>query len=181
MWLIIGLGNPGPKYLMTRHNAGFMMLDLIASENQATFASTKFKGDLAKVNLFAKDCLLFKPMTYMNLSGQAVRPLAAFYKIPVENMIVIHDDLDMEPGKTKLRQGGGGHGGHNGIKSMVAELGSNAFTRIKVGVGRPAVGDVADWVLRNFSEDELDQLRQDVFGEVKDRLQSVMTSTGATF
>ncbi|MEJ2509233.1 MAG: aminoacyl-tRNA hydrolase [Gammaproteobacteria bacterium] len=144
--LIVGLGNPGPKYERTRHNAGFWFVDAIA--DGASFrAESKFHGQLAKARLDGHEVWLLKPDTYMNRSGQAVAALARFYKIPAENILVAHDELDLDPGVVRLKQGGG-HGGHNGLRDMVDHLGGNGFLRLRIGIGHPGTArEVVDYVL----------------------------------
>ncbi|GAA5232670.1 aminoacyl-tRNA hydrolase [Verticiella sediminum] len=135
--LIAGLGNPGPDYEKTRHNAGFWLLDSLADDARASFALEKgFAGQVAKVRHDGEWVWLVKPMTYMNRSGQSVGALARFYKIPPEQVLVVHDELDLLPGHVKLKQGGG-HAGHNGLKDIQAALGSPAFWRLRVGIGHP--------------------------------------------
>lgn len=134
MWLVAGLGNPGSEYENTRHNVGFMVVDLLARRQKAAFSS-KFKGEVAQASLGGQSTLLLKPQTYMNLSGQSVQPAMAFYKVPLENIIVVHDELDLELGTMKLKIGGS-PGGHNGIKSIDQSIGPNYY-RIRAGIGHP--------------------------------------------
>lgn len=160
-WLIVGLGNPGAKYAFTRHNAGFLCLDLLAEKEQAQIKKIKFKGVLGEAVLGGERCLLLKPQTFMNNSGESVREASAFYKIPPEHILVIFDDVSLACGKLRIRRKGS-DGGHNGIKSIIYHLGSDAFPRIKLGVGeKPDPGwDLADWVLSNFTKTELTALRE---------------------
>ncbi len=153
--LIVGLGNPGPQYEETRHNAGFWFVEAIArSQGQSFRAESKFFGDVAKVNIGGQQVWLLKPNTYMNRSGQAVVALANFYKIPLESMLVVHDELDLLPGTARLKQGGG-HGGHNGLRDIVAQMGGNDFLRLRVGIGHPGNSkQVADFVLHRASQEE---------------------------
>ncbi|MBM7641874.1 aminoacyl-tRNA hydrolase [Streptococcus loxodontisalivarius] len=153
--LIVGLGNPGSKYHETRHNVGFMALDLLAKDLGVTFSENKtFKAEVASSFLDGEKVYLVKPTTFMNLSGVAVRALLAYYNIPVEDLIVIYDDLDMEVGKIRFRQKGSA-GGHNGIKSIIAEIGTQEFDRIKIGIGRPKQGmTVVNHVLGKFETDD---------------------------
>ncbi len=147
--LIVGLGNPGEKYDKTRHNVGFMVLDKLINELNATKTSSSFKGELFKTN----DILLLKPTTYMNLSGESVVLVKNFYKIDLKDIIVIHDDLDLPFGSIKFKKGGS-NGGHNGLKSIDYYLGSD-YIRVRVGIGKPAKKhEVVDYVLGRFSEDE---------------------------
>lgn len=150
--LIVGLGNPGPKYEQTRHNAGFVFVDELARSKGASFKlESKFHGDVCKLSLAGNDVWLLKPNTFMNLSGKAVAALARFYKIPPEAILVVHDELDIPPGQLRLKQGGG-HGGHNGLRDMVAQLGSKEFMRLRVGIGHPGESrDVSNYVLGKAS------------------------------
>jgi len=159
-WLIVGLGNPGKKYEFTRHNAGFLCLDYFAQEQNVKIDRLRFRALLGEVRLSGRRCLLMKPQTFMNLSGEAVREAAAFYKVPPERILVIFDDISLEPGRMRIRRKGT-DGGHNGIKNIIYHLGSDTFPRIKVGVGakpHPAF-DLADWVTSPFSKDELKTLQ----------------------
>lgn len=159
-WLVVGLGNPGTKYEFTRHNAGFLCLDLFAEKNSFKIDRIKFKGTLCDVRIRGKRCLFLKPQTFMNLSGESVREVASFYKIPPERIIVVFDDVSLDIGKMRIRRKGT-DGGHNGIKSIIYQLGSDNFPRIKIGVGKKPHPDydLADWVLKAFSKDELKELR----------------------
>lgn len=173
--LIIGLGNPGAKYETTRHNAGFLVLDEIADDLAASWSESQFKALSARATIFGESCLFLKPQTFMNLSGQSVASAQRFYKVATKDCIVIYDDIDMEPSKVKARVGGG-HGGHNGVRSMIAEMGSADFHRLKIGVGRPKHrqdGTVSNWVLNSFSEDELIAIQTSVKQDVLDRLESI--------
>ncbi len=157
--LIAGLGNPGPEYAATRHNAGFWLLDALADDLRASFAMEKaFAGFVAKARHAGEAVLLVKPMTYMNRSGQAVGALARFYKIAPEQVLVVHDELDLMPGQAKLKQGGG-HAGHNGLKDIQAALGTPNFWRLRLGIGHPRTLNlaqpVADFVLHPPRRDEL--------------------------
>lgn len=149
--LIVGLGNPGSEYEATRHNAGFWLADQVAGDLRAAFAFEKsFFGEVAKARHAGEQVLLLKPATYMNRSGQAVGALARFYKIPSEQVLVLHDELDLLPGQVKIKQGGG-HAGHNGLKDIQAALGGPNFWRIRIGIGHPRTlglaQQVADFVL----------------------------------
>jgi len=152
--LIAGLGNPGSKYEQTRHNAGFWLVEEIARLKGAHFRpESKFSGEVCKVVLEGRDVWLLKPDTFMNRSGLAVQKLASFYKIPADNILVAHDELDLEPGTARLKSGGG-HGGHNGLRDIIAHLGKE-FHRLRIGIGHP--GDrsqVVDYVLHRASQDE---------------------------
>lgn len=159
-YLIVGLGNPGTKYEFTRHNAGFLCLDLFAQKENFKIDRLKFHALVKDLTLYDKRCLFMKPQTFMNLSGEAVSEAAKFYKIPAENVLVIFDDVSLDIGKMRIRRKGS-DGGHNGIKSIIAHLGSNDFPRIKIGVGKKPHPDfdLADWVLKAFSNSELKDLR----------------------
>ena len=151
-WLIVGLGNPGREYEKTRHNAGFRAMDLLAQKLGGKPDKLKYHGFYCQVNYQGKKLLLLKPQTFMNLSGRSVAPLAAFFKVPVKNIIVLFDDISLPPGRLRIRPDGSA-GGHNGIKSIIQEVGSQAFPRVKIGVGaKPNPNyDLADWVLSSFS------------------------------
>jgi len=152
--LIVGLGNPGPKYQWTRHNAGFMVLDRLSDVSGISAARKKFSGLYGEGDWNGERLLLLKPQTYMNLSGQSVSHALNFNKLSMRDLVVIHDDLDIPFGRVKLKEGGG-HAGHNGLRSLVAELGGGGFARVRVGIGRPLHGDPADYVLSNFAKSEL--------------------------
>jgi PTH1 family peptidyl-tRNA hydrolase len=134
-WLIVGLGNPGAEYEKTRHNVGFMVLDVLARRWRAGAFVGKFKGELTQGTFLGESVQLLKPQTYMNLSGQSVQPAMAFYKIPLTHVVVVHDDLDLELGQIKLKRGGSS-GGHNGIKSIDAQIGAD-YLRVRAGIGHP--------------------------------------------
>lgn len=159
-FLIVGLGNPGKNYEFTRHNAGFLTLDHIASELDTEINNLKNNALVADVVINNHRCLLVKPQTFMNNSGTAVRDIAKFYKIPPEKIIVIFDDIFLPCGKLRIRRKGT-DGGHNGIKSIIYHLNSDQFPRIKIGVGakpNPEY-DLADWVLSKFGKDDTEQLK----------------------
>lgn len=160
-FLIVGLGNPGTKYAYTRHNAGFLCLELLAERENVQLRRIKFKGVVGDAQLGGHRCLLLKPQTFMNNSGESVREAAAFYKIPPERVLVIFDDVSLPCGKLRIRRKGS-DGGHNGIKSIIYHLGSDAFPRIKLGVGEKPdpEWDLADWVLSPFRKQELTALRE---------------------
>jgi len=153
--LIVGLGNPGPQYEATRHNAGFWFVEQIARQQGEQFRlENKFHAEIAKVVIGAKQVWLLKPNTFMNRSGQSVAALARFYKIPLENILVVHDELDLDPGIARLKQGGG-HGGHNGLRDIVAQMGGKDFIRLRIGIGHP--GDskqVSNFVLSRASAND---------------------------
>lgn len=147
--LIVGLGNPGPEYEHTRHNAGFWWVDAAARQLGASLAFDRsYHGQVARVNRPEGPVWLLQPMTFMNLSGKSVAPLARFFKIAPAEILVVHDELDLLPGQMKLKQGGGA-AGHNGLKDILAQLGSPDFWRLRIGIGHPGVrAEVANWVLR---------------------------------
>ncbi|MBN1379826.1 MAG: aminoacyl-tRNA hydrolase [Gammaproteobacteria bacterium] len=167
--LIVGLGNPGDQYAKTRHNAGFWLLDRIASRFNLDFRhQSKFRGDYAELIYADRKIALLKPTTFMNLSGQSVAAVAKFYKIPVNHILIVHDDLDLPVGGVKLKLGGG-HGGHNGLRDMVA-LGSKDFWRLRIGIDHPGDrDDVVDYVLKNPSKAD-----RQVIDAVLDRCMDVM-------
>jgi peptidyl-tRNA hydrolase, PTH1 family len=153
--LVVGLGNPGREHAADRHNVGWMVVDELARRTNGSFRS-KFSGRLAEVRLDNLRLALLKPETYMNLSGSSLGAAARFFKTPVESVAVVHDDVDLEPGRLQARLGGG-LAGHNGLRSISAALGSQDFLRLRIGVGRPGRGDrrdVADYVLSAFEPDE---------------------------
>ncbi len=154
-WLLVGLGNPGAKYESTRHNMGCLAVDKLAELERFKFSKLRFKAWTAAAELGGQKVLVMKPQTYMNLSGEAVGQAARFYKIPPEHVLVISDDISLPIGKVRIRSGGSA-GGHNGLKSIIAHLGSDQFPRIKVGVGMPdnADYDIADWVTGRPMGDE---------------------------
>ena len=154
-WLIVGLGNPGWEYENTRHNAGFRALDILAQKLGCKPDKLKYQGLYCQVNYRGNKLLLLKPQTYMNLSGRSAAPLAAFFKVPTDHVIVLFDDISLPPGRLRIRADGSA-GGHNGIKSLIQELGGQNFPRVKIGVGaKPHPDfDLADWVLSAFTAAE---------------------------
>lgn len=154
-WLIVGLGNPGPEYARTRHNIGFRCLDIVADKLNCTVDKDKFQGLYGMTTYHGNKVYLLKPLTYMNLSGKSVLQLSAYFQIPPQRIIVLFDDISLEPGRLRVRPSGSA-GGHNGIKSIIQELGSQDFPRVKIGVGaKPHPDfDLADWVLSSFSASE---------------------------
>ncbi len=154
-WLIVGLGNPGKQYERTRHNAGFRAIDELAKELNCKIDRMKFQGLYGQCNYAGKKLFLLKPQTFMNLSGRSVLQLSAYYNIPPQRIIVMFDDISLEPGRLRIRADGSA-GGHNGIKSIIQELGSQDFPRVKIGVGAKPhpEQDLADWVLSTFSASE---------------------------
>lgn len=154
-WLVVGLGNPGKDYERTRHNAGFRAIDLLANELGCKIDKGKFQGLYGQCNYNGTKLYLLKPLTYMNLSGRSVLQLSAYFNIPPQRIIVLFDDISLPPGRLRIRPVGSA-GGHNGIKSLIQELGSQDFPRVKIGVGAKAhpEQDLADWVLSSFSDQE---------------------------
>ncbi len=147
--LIVGLGNPGAQYEQTRHNAGFWFVEEVARQYGVQFRpETKFLGEVARVQSNGLDFWLLKPTTFMNRSGQSIQALANFYKIPVESILVVHDELDLEPGTARLKKSGG-HGGHNGLRDTIAALNTKEFLRLRLGIGHPGHrNQVVDYVLK---------------------------------
>ena len=154
-WLVVGLGNPGREYERTRHNVGYRTAELLAKEAGVKIDRVKFRGLTRACTLAGKKVLLLKPETYMNLSGEAVQLAAMFYKVPIDHVVVVSDDVSLPVGKIRVRAEGSA-GGHNGLKSIISHLGSQDFPRVKIGVGaKPHPDyDLADWVLSSFSAEE---------------------------
>ncbi len=154
-WLIVGLGNPGKEYERTRHNAGYRALDILSQKLGCKVDTVKFQGFYGQVNYGGRKLYLLKPTTFMNLSGRSVVQLSAYFQIPPQRIIVLFDDISLEPGRLRVRSDGSA-GGHNGIKSIISEIGNQDFPRVKIGVGaKPhAEQDLADWVLSGFSASE---------------------------
>lgn len=161
--LIVGLGNPGPEYEATRHNAGFWWVDQVCEEHGARLSQeAKFLGHTGKVKTGGNEAWLLKPTTFMNKSGHAVAALANFYKIPPEAILVVHDELDLPPGTAKLKKGGG-NGGHNGLKDISAQLGTQDYWRLRLGIGHP--GDrnvVVNYVLHTPSKDDMQLIEESI-------------------
>ena len=160
--IIAGLGNPGKKYELTRHNVGFLVLESLAEHygialDQSRWESEYGRGRLKNEREDALDIVLLKPLTYMNLSGKAVCPAARFFKIPPEQLLVIHDEIELPPGETRAKKGGG-HKGHNGLRDIIEKCGSADFHRLRVGVGRPDHQDVAGYLLSPFTHEEQERL-----------------------
>ncbi len=178
MKLLVGLGNPGAKYAKTRHNAGFLVLDKIAEHMEISLDRKMFDSFYGEGQLFEQPVILVKPQTYMNLSGTSVRRWMQFYKLKSSDVIVLHDDIDMMNLTVKMKKGGG-HGGNNGIRSIIDETGQSDFFRIKLGIGRPErVGEEKDesvtgWVLGSFDEDQIAKLKSDMFNETMLRLREI--------
>ncbi|MBU3190872.1 aminoacyl-tRNA hydrolase [Clostridium bowmanii] len=152
MYLVIGLGNPGDEYRHTRHNVGFDVIDLMAGKYNISVNRIKFKGMCGETNIAGEKVILLKPNTYMNLSGESVREAASFYKILSENIIIIYDDISLDVGKLRIRSKGSA-GGHNGIKSIISNMNSDIFPRIKIGVGQPE-RSLIPYVLGRFSSED---------------------------
>jgi PTH1 family peptidyl-tRNA hydrolase len=161
--VIVGLGNPGPKYTETRHNAGFWFIEEVARKYSATFRpEKKFHGEVAKISLEGNNIWLLKPDTFMNRSGLAVQSLLSFYRITADQLLVAHDEIDLPPGTAKLKTGGG-HGGHNGLRDIISQLGTKDFHRLRIGVGHPGSKDqVVDYVLHNASRDDRILIDRDI-------------------
>lgn len=157
LWLVVGLGNPGGEYRQNRHNVGFMVVDQLLehSTDMAWQSSRRFSAQLAKGSVKQIPMVLLKPQTFMNLSGQSVVAVAHFYDVPPERIVAIHDDADLPLGRLKLKRGGS-DGGHRGVRSMAQLLGSADFHRLRCGIGRPEVGNIIDFVLSDFSQQEKD-------------------------
>ncbi len=160
-YLIVGLGNPGRQYETTRHNAGFICLDMLSEKYGVKINKLKFRSLMGEVRIGSARCLLLKPQTYMNLSGEAVRDAVEFYKIPPERIIVIFDDISLEPGKLRIRRKGSA-GSHNGMKNIIYHLKTDMIPRIKIGVGeRPNPEyDLADWVVSHFTKKEAEEIKK---------------------
>ncbi len=182
MYLVAGLGNPGSQYDMTRHNIGFATIDYIANENNISIKKLKYKALYGELSVNGEKVLFVKPQTYMNLSGESIREFCSFYKIPPENVIIVCDDISIEPGKIRIRRKGSA-GGHNGLKSIIYQLISEDFVRIRIGVGNPAHKDydLADYVLGHFGKDEIPVLEdaiikasKAVFEIIKNNVDSAM-------
>ena len=159
-WLVVGLGNPGPDYAANRHNVGQMVLDILADRISASFKTHKANASVAegRLGFGGPKIILAKPGTYMNNSGGPVSGLMKFYDVPIQNVIVVHDELDIDAGAVRVKQAGG-HAGHNGLRDIIAAADSNDFVRVRVGIGRPPGRmDAADFVLKNFSAEERKEL-----------------------
>lgn len=172
--LIVGLGNPGAEYQATRHNAGFWFVDELARRQGASFKPEKrFQGELARCQLAGEEFWLLKPQTFMNLSGQSVQALAGFYKIPLESILVAHDELDLEAGVVRLKDGGG-HGGHNGLRDIINKMGGNHFLRLRIGIGHP--GDksrVTGHVLNKVTLDDRIEIERAIDSAIRELPQVV--------
>ena len=174
MWLVVGLGNPGGEYKLTRHNIGFMAVDYCLQGLGNPSAKNQFKAEIFQTKIGEHQVLFCKPQTFMNLSGESVQPLMGFFKIPLDHLIVIHDEIDQPFGQMKIQKNRG-HGGHNGIKSITGLMGTMDYTRLRLGVGRPENPqfNVADYVLGKFTQDEFSQL-PDFLNKAGDALEAIM-------
>ncbi len=175
MYIIVGLGNPGKKYENTRHNVGFMAIDCLAKEFGIVLAEKKHKAIVGKGIVGGERVVLAKPQTFMNLSGESVRELVDYYRVDAEcDLIVLYDDISLEPGKIRIRKKGSA-GGHNGIKNIILHLGGDVFGRVKIGVGeKPAGYDLADYVLGHFSKEDKTKMDESLDNAVK-AVQVMMT------
>lgn len=173
MQLLVGLGNPGSKYEDTRHNIGFRFLDLLAKSEGLRFnAAPRFHAETATWERGGNRVMLVKPQTFMNNSGESVAALARYYQISTDNIIVVYDDLDLPSGKLRLKHGGG-HGGHNGLRSINQHLPDHNYIRVKIGIGRPANGDITPWVLGRAEEaDRADEAR--TFSALKKEMDTIL-------
>ncbi|EDY86775.1 peptidyl-tRNA hydrolase [gamma proteobacterium HTCC5015] len=172
--MLVGLGNPGDKYTETRHNAGFWFLDEVAARYGASFRpDSKFQGEAASIRFEGRDIRLLKPTTFMNHSGRSISAMARFYKIPVEHILVAHDELDLDPGVARLKRAGG-HGGHNGLRDTIAAMGKD-FWRLRIGIGHPGHrDDVVGYVLKNASKSERQQITNSLM-DVDDVLDTLLS------
>ena len=161
MKLIVGLGNPGKEYVKTRHNIGFMVIDGLLNKMNIELDQNKFNSLFVKTKINTTDAIIAKPLTFMNLSGEAVSQLANFFRIDPEDVLVIHDDFDLPLGKLRLRNQGSG-GSHNGMKNIILHLGTNKLCRIRVGIGKDRLIEQKDYVLGKFKKDELETLQKTV-------------------
>ncbi len=176
LWLVVGLGNPGPSYAGNRHNAGFLVLDLLAERVGGRFKAHKGRADVVEGRLAGRRVVLAKPKSYMNESGGPVASVSGFFKVPVERLVVVHDELDVDVGALRLKRGGG-DGGHNGLKSITRSTGSKEYLRVRFGIGRPpGRQDPADFVLKDFSSVERKELPFHV-DRAADAVEALLTGT----
>ena len=159
MYLIVGLGNPGKKYEHTRHNVGFDMIDILGNKYNIDINRRKFKGIFGSGTIDNKKVYLLKPETYMNLSGESVREIMEYYQIPIENVIIVYDDISLDVGKIRIRKKGSA-GGHNGIKSIISQLSTEDFLRIKIGVGSPDKEELVNHVLGTFCKEDREEIEE---------------------
>lgn len=176
MWLLVGLGNPGPKYAATRHNVGFRVIDQLVERNRAPSLRTKLGAEVGEAQIGTERVLLCKPMEFMNTSGQAVLRVAQFWKIDSARTVVVHDELDLPFGRLKLMPGGG-HGGHNGLRSIIAEWGTSDFARVRFGISRPTSPEhgAADYVLSEFKGAERKEL-PDLCSRAAEAMETIVTA-----
>lgn len=154
-WLVVGLGNPGIEYENTRHNCGFMVLDIIAQKMGVAFTKTKFKGKIVEGKILDTKIILLKPLTYMNLSGESIREALNWYKIPLDRLIITYDDIDLDVGNIRVRANGSA-GSHKGMKSVLGNVDSDSFARVRIGIGKnPPKMKLVDYVLGNFTKEEM--------------------------
>lgn len=174
MWLIVGLGNPGPRYAETRHNAGFMAIDALGRATGTRTDRLQSNCAVGRTWIMGEKAVLVKPMTFMNVSGEGIGRLCKYYRVPPEKVMVIYDDLDLPRGAVRVR-GKGGHGGHNGIRSIIHHLGTNEFPRIKIGISRPREGmSIPDYVLQPFSLDERREIDASIANDVLPALRAAL-------
>ena len=175
-WLVVGLGNPGPGYAATRHNAGFMVADLLAGRMGGRFKSHKSGADVLEGRIAGQRVVLVKPKSFMNLSGGPTVAARNFFKVPLEQIVVVHDELDIDYGQLRLKRGGG-DGGHNGLRSITKLLGSKEYLRVRFGIGRPpGRQDPADFVLKSFSSTEAKELPLNV-DRAADAVEALLTDS----
>ena len=172
MLLVVGLGNPGPKYAGNRHNVGFMTVDRLCERTKASAPREKFSGHFTKVDWHGHEVVLLRPSTYMNLSGESVQKAMSFFKVSLKDVVVVHDELDL-PWQTVRIKVGGGHAGHNGLRSIVQQCGGQEFTRVRIGIGRPVHGMVESWVLADFDTASRAEL-PDVIDRAADMVEGVV-------
>ena len=175
MKLIVGLGNPGKKYEHTRHNMGFDVIDLFSDLSQIDVDKEVFHGLMGRGELFDEDIMLFKPTTFMNLSGTAVREVVNYFKIPLEDIIIVFDDMSIKPGKIRLRKDGSA-GGHNGMKNIIENLGSDQIKRLRVGIGEPMERDSIDYVLSKPLKDEQPLIQEAIENAVQALKEAIKTN-----
>ncbi|MEM9067963.1 MAG: aminoacyl-tRNA hydrolase [Myxococcota bacterium] len=172
MFLVAGLGNPGPKYAGNRHNIGFMVIERLADRWSAGSFRDKFKGRFSKTRFGGDDVVLLEPLTFMNLSGESLQKAMTFFKVSLDEVVVVHDELDLGYGTSRIKVGGG-TAGHNGLKSIVQQCGGNGFVRVRVGIGRPRSGATSGYVLSDFNSDERATL-EDVVDSAAEMVEAVL-------
>ena len=176
MRIVVGLGNPGRTYALTRHNVGFMVVDEFSAIHHMSFSRQKFKAEIATGSVAGQQVILAKPQTFMNLSGDAVGPLIRFYNIPLPDLLVVYDDIDIPFGRMRLKPFGTS-GGHKGMKSIIASLGTDEFPRLRIGIGRETIpADLADYVLSEFSPEEKAEL-SGITGKACRAVEAVITNS----